>query len=108
MPISDQGGYSSGHFSRVYNYLIKPAVERAGLRPVRADEEKGTNLIHLNILRQLLIAEMAVCDLSSLNPNVMFELGIRQAFDKPVVLLRDDLTKEPFDISPMKYTKYTS
>lgn len=49
---------------------------------------------------------MAICDLSSKNPNVLFELGIRQAFDKPTVLVKDVDTNTIFDIAPLKYYTY--
>jgi len=49
---------------------------------------------------------MAICDLSSRNPNVLFELGIRQAFDKPVLLVQERDTPQIFDIAPLRYTEY--
>jgi len=76
MPISDPEGYEKGHFRDVYEDLIKPACEEAGFQAIRGDEVKETNLIHLDILKKLLEAPMAICDLSSRNPNVLFELGI--------------------------------
>lgn len=49
---------------------------------------------------------MAICDLSSRNPNVLFELGLRQAFDKPTVLVQEIGTPKIFDIAPLRYTEY--
>ena len=49
---------------------------------------------------------MATCDLSSQNPNVLFELGLRQAFDKPTVLVQEVGTPRIFDIAPLRYTEY--
>jgi len=49
---------------------------------------------------------MAICDLSSRNPNVLFELGLRQAFDKPTVLVQEVGTPRIFDIAPLRYTEY--
>ena len=50
---------------------------------------------------------IAVCDLSTRNPNVLFELGIRQAFDKPVVLIQEKGTQKIFDIAPLRYLEYS-
>lgn len=108
MPIADQDGYESEHFKLVYEDIIKVACIQAGFKPVRADDVKQTNLIHKDILQKILETPMAICDLSSNNPNVLFELGIRQAFDKPVVLIKDKITKSIFDISPLRYTEYIS
>ena len=107
MQISDSEGYTPGHFGHVYENIIKPSCENAGYNPVRADEVKETNLIHLDILKKLIEAPIAICDLSNRNPNVLFELGIRQAFDKPVVLIQEKGTPKIFDISPLRYLEYS-
>ena len=72
--------YEKGHFKHVYEDIIKPAVEKAGYVAIRADEVNATNLIHLDILKKLIDTPIAVCDLSTRNPNVLFELGIRQSY----------------------------
>lgn len=107
MPIADCEGYEKGHFAHVYNDIIKPAIEKTEFMAIRADEVKETNLIHLDILKKLIDAPIAVCDLSTRNPNVLFELGIRQAFDKPVVLIQEKGTPKIFDIAPLRYLEYS-
>lgn len=107
MPISDTEGYPTGHFKHVYDNIISPSCEMAGYKPLRADEVKATNLIHLDILKKLIETPIAICDLSSRNPNVLFELGIRQAFDKPVVLIQEAGTPKIFDIAPLRYLEYS-
>lgn len=107
MPIADVDGYPKGHFKHVYENIIYPSCELAGYQAVRADEVKATNLIHLDILKKLIDAPIAICDLSTRNPNVLFELGIRQAFDKPVVLIQEAGTPRIFDIAPLRYLEYS-
>ncbi|KAF6636532.1 hypothetical protein H6F38_04640 [Paenibacillus sp. EKM208P] len=106
MPISDAEGYEKGHFSRVYEHIIKPACELAGFEPIRADDVKHTNAIILDIIKKIIEADMVVCDLSSRNPNVLYELGIRHAFNLPVVLIKDTITPRPFDISALRDVPY--
>jgi hypothetical protein len=106
MPIADSDGYDKGHFGKVYEDIFKPACREAGFEAIRADEVKQTNLIHLDILQKLIESPIAICDLSSRNPNVLFELGLRQAFDKPTVLVQDVGTPRIFDIAPLRYTEY--
>lgn len=43
MPISDAEGYDKGHFTRVYEHLVKPAVIEAGFEPMRADDTSKAN-----------------------------------------------------------------
>jgi hypothetical protein len=106
MPISDPENYEQGHFRRVYENLISPAIREAGFEPFRADDNHGTNLIHVEILKDLINSPLAICDLSSRNPNVLFELGIRQAFDKPVVIIQEKGTPAIFDIATIRTINY--
>lgn len=106
MPISQQVGYEAGHFDFVYEDIIKPSIEATGMLPIRADETINTNLIQLDILRKVIGSDMAICDMSAKNPNVFYELGVRQAFDKPTVLMTDSITSAPFDVSSLRYVEY--
>ncbi|OBY36451.1 hypothetical protein PR729_14340 [Providencia rettgeri] len=54
MPIADTAGYEHGHFTRVYKHLIKPACERAGFIPIRADDVSSSNMIVVDILKKKL------------------------------------------------------
>ena len=108
MPISDALGYEDGHFKRVYEFIIKPACYKAGFTPIRADDIKTTNHIIIDILKRLIEADMAICDLSAKNPNVLYELGIRQAFNLPVTLLKDEKTDRIFDIQTLRDVYYHS
>lgn len=106
MPISDPDGYENGHFRYVYEDLLKPAIEEAGFEARRADDDGSSSMIQVNIIRDIIEAPMAVCDLSTRNPNVLFELGIRQAFDLPVVLVQEQGTQRIFDISTINTIDY--
>ena len=101
MPISDVDGYPKGHFDRVYEFIIKPACMQAGFDAIRAD-------VTVDILKHVYDCEMAICDLSARNPNVFYELGFRQAFNKKTVLMIDEKTTRPFDISAIRSFQYQS
>lgn len=106
MPISNNENYAEGHFNRVYNHLIIPACELAGFKALRADDIINTNYIAIDIIKRIIESDMAICDLSSQNPNVLYELGIRQAFNKPVTLIKDSNTKRIFDIQGFRDFEY--
>jgi len=106
MPFTSPGGYEEKHFSRVYDYIIVPACQKAGFEPVIAKDTAKTNLIALEILKYIVEYDMALCDISSRNPNVFYELGLRHAFNKKTVLLKDKRTEMPFDIASLRYTEY--
>lgn len=106
MPISDADNYENGHFTRVYEHLIKPACEQAGFKPERADETPRTDVIMAGILKKIIACDIAICDLSSRNANVFYELGLRHAFNKKTVLIKDYKTPMPFDISGIRTLTY--
>lgn len=106
MPISDPVDYSDGHFTRVYQYIIKPACDKAGITCIRADEVMSTNYIVIDVLHKILDSDLIICDLSSRNPNVLYELGIRQAFNLPAVLIKDKRTERIFDIQGLRTLDY--
>ncbi|HWU65084.1 MAG TPA: hypothetical protein VN112_23940, partial [Ensifer sp.] len=108
MPISDHPSYPSGHFKEVYEYLIKPSAESAGYVCERADTTAASHMIHVEIISKVHGADLCICDLSSRNPNVLYELGIRQAFNKPTVLINDNRTDRVFDVEGFRYSQYNA
>lgn len=108
MPISDQGDYPSEHFTKVYEQIFCPAIVEAGYEPYRVDEDKICTSIIGKIFSAVQDCPMAICDLSNRNPNVLYELGLRQAYDKPVVLVQDEKTERIFDVSGINTVTYNS
>lgn len=106
MPFSDPEGYEEGHFQRIYDYTFAPAIRAAGYEPHRIDENKVSSVIHSKMYKQLQSAPMVLCDLSSNNPNVLYELGIRHTFNKPAVLVQETGQKQIFDICAITVIKY--
>jgi hypothetical protein len=92
-----------------YQNLIKPAVEAAGLKCIRADEIKHSGLIDDPMYEQLLKADVVVADISTSNRNAIYELGVRHAL-RPyttVVTAEDGIMKSPFfDLSHIVIRTY--
>lgn len=114
MPIStpevvrDKYRDGAAHFRHVLECLLIPSVEKAHFTPIPPIAE-GADLIHAEIVRQLESADLVLCDMSSLNPNVFFEFGIRCALNKPVCVVKDDVTdKVPFDTGILNHGEYKS
>lgn len=93
MPSGDPEGYAQGHFNRVYDYLIVPACRLAGFTPVKVDDIPRTHESPLDIIKGIIECEMAICDLSARNPNVVYGFAVRQVFNLPVTLMKDMKTK---------------
>lgn len=106
MPISDQKEYAENHFTKVYSQIFKPAIEDAGYEAIRVDEDKMSSDIITKILNYIQNSDIALCDLSAKNPNVLYELGLAQAYDKKVVLVKDNRTEYVFDVSGISTVEY--
>ncbi|MDB5192921.1 MAG: hypothetical protein JWQ96_2484 [Segetibacter sp.] len=93
---------------RSYKYLIKPAVEAAGLKCIRADEIVHSGIIDVPMYEQLLTADVVVADLSTSNKNAYYELGVRHAL-RPyttVVICEDGVKSFPFDVNHVVVRQY--
>src|SRR5690606_35030437 len=71
-------------------------------------EAEEIGLIHERIVNNLYFNEIVICDVSSKNPNVMFELGLRLAFDKPTIIIKDERTSYTFDTGVIEHLGYPS
>ena len=65
MPIGELNIYPPNHFRHIYEDLFSPAIKEAGFIPKRADDYKSSSLIHVNVVREIIDAPMAICDLST-------------------------------------------
>lgn len=90
-----------------YEKIYKPAIEKAGLRPVRADTDIfGTGKIMDQVWRGIQAAKVLVAELTSRNPNVFYELGLAHALRKPVVLVSSNEPDVPFDLHHIRVIYY--
>ncbi len=94
-------------FDEVYQQVIQPAIVDAGMTPIRADEELTRGIIHKPMYERLILCEFAIADLTTANPNVFYELGIRHAV-RPgaTVLLFAQGGRLPFDAAPLRSIPY--
>ena len=95
-------------FDAVYSALIGPAIEAAGMEPLRADEEQVGGLIHKPMFERLVLCEYAVADLTTANANVFYALGVRHAARpaSTVPLFAQGLGQLPFDVAALRAVPY--
>lgn len=97
MPFSDTDSCSAGQWTTIFNGLIKPAVEEAGLgyRCLRSKARTG-NIIK-NIVQDLYSANVVIADLTDKRPNVFYELGVRHTLRHRTILIaqsRHDISSD--------------
>lgn len=95
-------------FDAVYSELIAPAIDAAGMEPLRADEEQSGGIIHKPMFERLILCEFAVADLTTANANVFYELGIRHAIRQwsTVLVYAENTGRLPFDVAPLRALPY--
>lgn len=101
MPFRERETARSRGFSdEVLRALIAPAGREAGFEVITANRD-GSDVIQATIVNYLLDADLLIADLTENNPNVLFELGLRIAENKPVALIRAKGTPAIFDVDNM-------
>lgn len=99
-PIGEPGSVTREHANRVCTEIIDPALCPLGFEPHRIDQKNRNpgGSIPAAIVQELRESPLCVAVLTELNPNVMFEVGVRQAWDLPIIHLCEFGTDLPFDI----------
>jgi len=94
---------------RLYFEVIKPLlVEELGVECYRVDEDSLPDRIDNKIYTYMVRSEFLIAELSSLNPNVMYELGLAHALNKRCILLTQKEPQAlPFDVSHISVEPYT-
>ena len=105
MPISAIDGCSKEHWIEVKN-ILSEAIEAAGYKANLVSDADDVGIIQSRIVRNLYDNDIVVCDVSGKNANVMFELGLRLAFDKPTIIVIDDKTNYSFDTAIIEHLGY--
>ena len=86
-----------------YNYLIKPVLKEMGLVAVNCDEHNKyayrcdevftTQAINETFIRNIYMADIVIADITTLNQNAIYELGMRHAMKpKSTIILCDQQT----------------
>jgi hypothetical protein len=105
MPISAIDGCSESHWSDVHE-ILGEAIDDAGFEANLVSNADDVGIIQKRIIQNLYDNPIVVCNVSGKNPNVMFELGMRLAFDRPTIIVKDDKTSYSFDTSPIEHLEY--
>jgi nucleoside 2-deoxyribosyltransferase len=97
-------------FTKIFlEQIVKPAAAMAGgfKTPVRGDEVKAPGSITAKIVKDIVGADVCVADLTTRNPNVMYEVAIAHAAGKPVILLQQENEPPPFDFTGERAIHYS-
>jgi hypothetical protein len=104
MPFEDD--WSDNVHDMIKQACAEVAATVEGLTWQRADGISEPGRITDQIVNAILNADLIVADTTGYNPNVMFELGFADAARKPIVVLNQNVTANPFDIKDWRAIVY--
>jgi hypothetical protein len=90
------------NLDKTFNNIIKPAFEEMGYECFRAIEKNTTGSIDKLMYQWIMDADYVVADISTLNANVLYELGVRHAVKPRSTLIISEAKQMgnlPFDIN---------
>lgn len=105
-PLSEEGSLIRNRSNDIMESIITPVAVDLGYIVVRADTLTGNDVMQ-DVIQMLREADIVIADLTDMNPNVFYELGLRQAVKgKCINIICDNGDELPFDISHHRAYKY--
>lgn len=89
-----------------YQEIYKPAIEEVGFGAKRADSLFRPSPIIKDIWEYINKSKVLIADITDLNGNVMYELGLAHAIAKPVIIISDSINNVPFDLRFLRILIY--
>ncbi|MFI0474420.1 hypothetical protein ACGLWX_17050 [Halomonas sp. HMF6819] len=88
--------------------VLEPVLLEFDYESKASHQENDLGSISVKVIKHLLEDDLVIVNLSHLNANVMYELGIRHATGKPVILISDKDTELPFDTRDQRTIFYSN
>lgn len=95
-------------YTEIYDSLIRPTVEGEGFRCLKSDDIFATTSVIEDIWANINKASLIIAEISSNNPNVMYELGVCHTVGKNVMMLTQDPDAIPFNFRHMRAYPYVN
>jgi hypothetical protein len=107
MPFSDDDDPNDNRWDELFDNNLKPAVHDAnlGYACIRSLDPHGNFM--QDIVTHLANAEVVIAVLTELRPNVMYELGVRNALRKRTIMLAEKGSFIPSDLSSFIALSYS-
>lgn len=105
-PIGPEDSEIRKRSDRVLKHIFKKALSnKYDVR--RGDEIDEPGMITSQVLRAVQECPFVVADLTTHNPNVLYELAVRHAIEKPIIhVIEPKLSKIPFDIAGFRTIEF--
>lgn len=108
-PIGDDDSDDRIHADWLLEDIITPVFDEhfEDFEVTRADKISNPGQITSQVITALLEAELVIADLTTLNPNAFYEIGIRHTMQLPIIHMHLEGQRIPFDIAPFRSIKFS-
>jgi hypothetical protein len=103
-PIGDDGSPTRGHADWLLDEIITPVFDEhfKDFDVIRSDKITQPGMIDSQVINRLLDADLVIADLSLLNANAFYEIGLRHMERKPIIHMFRAGEIIPFDVKPYR------
>lgn len=107
-PIGDELSETRRKADGVIKSVIEPVLKEMGITPVVPHELANPGPIGDDIINRILNSYLCIANLTGLNPNVIYELAVRHAANRPIVCIAENETILPFDLANERVIFYSN
>lgn len=108
-PIGEKNSPTRRHIDGIIDACIEPVLKEKGYDMEVSHRVCTPGSINNRILTSIYSYDLAIANLTNLNPNVMYELAFRHCVNKPVIMIMEENTQKlPFDINGERTVFYTN
>lgn len=97
--------HTEDYWTKHFESFLKPIIEENPNLEARRSKAMRGDILR-EIITDLVVSRVVVADLTDQNPNVCWELGVRQSFKHGTVTIADEVTELPFDIDKKGTLRY--
>jgi len=98
-PIGNDGDPIRRHIDGIIDAVIKPVLgEKLNYDVIAAHNICEPGTITKQVIKHIFEDKLVITNLTDINPNVMYELAVRQCLGKPVITIAQKGTNLPSDI----------
>lgn len=107
MPIGKPGSATRRKSDALLEQVLVPALKSQGIE-VRRGDDIGATWISPKLIDAILMSDLIVAVLNDLNPNVFYEMGVAQAWCKPLIAFAEETLELPFDVKDLNTVRHGS
>jgi hypothetical protein len=107
-PIGPSASENRNHADWLLDGIIRPAMKDfPDFEVKRADYDARPGLINVQMINDIIDADLVIADLSLQNPNAFYEIGIRHMTQKPIIHMQKAAEESPFDLSQFRVIRFS-